>query len=208
MKSENRKIIASDKSFTKLLRKEIHRLGPNANLNHIDTSKITKMTRIFYGDDEFDGDISEWDTSSVVDMSYAFGLSVFNGDISNWNTANVIHMDGTFANSKFKGDISQWNTKNVLYMNGLFCNAEFNGDISQWDFSNVVDANGMFEQNLKRSSFSNIDISRWQQNKQIVYDGWFLKMVEQSHQFKNEYEASILKSTITQALKIDKSISL
>ena len=38
---------------------------------------------------EFDGDISEWDVSSVTDMKYMFSYSKFDGDISGWDVSEV-----------------------------------------------------------------------------------------------------------------------
>ena len=43
------------------------------------------------------GDISDWDTSNVTDMTDLFdGISKFNDDISKWNTDKVTTMEGMF----------------------------------------------------------------------------------------------------------------
>ena len=39
---------------------------------------------------KFNGDISKWNVSNVIDLKYMFSHSKFNGDISNWNVSNVI----------------------------------------------------------------------------------------------------------------------
>ena len=105
-----------DKSeFKELLKKLIDKRGYDANLNDIDTSKITDMNSLF-DRSEFNGDISNWNVSNVYDMSYMFMQSKFNGDISNWDVSNVETMDGMFYRSEFTGE---------------------NGDISKWDVSNA-----------------------------------------------------------------------
>ena len=98
-----------------LVYKLIKERGNDANLNDIDTSKITDMNSLF-DRSEFNGDISNWNVSNVYDMSYMFMQSKFNGDISNWDVSNVETMDSMFYRSEFTGE---------------------NGDISKWDVSNA-----------------------------------------------------------------------
>ena len=45
----------------------------------------------------------------------------FNGDVSNWDTGQVTDMSGMFAHaSSFNGDVSKWNTAAVTYMIEMF----------------------------------------------------------------------------------------
>ena len=81
-----------------------------------------------------------WDTSNVTDMSRMFyGNNVFNQDISSWNTSNVTSMSYMFVNAHaFNQDISSWDVSNVVYMSRMFEGARaFNQDISSWDISSA-----------------------------------------------------------------------
>ena len=55
----------------KIVEDTIEKEGKACDLNFIDTSKIKVMYKLFEGSD-FDGDISEWDVSSVENMKYMF----------------------------------------------------------------------------------------------------------------------------------------
>jgi len=124
-KKENTKvdeeiIVATDKTIIDIVKSEIKRLGNNADLNHIDVSKVTNM-------------------------SFVFEYSNFNGDISKWDVSKVEIMRAMFEYSNFKGDISKWDVSKVRNMSEMFYNSQFNGDISKWDVSNVDNMMGMFD---------------------------------------------------------------
>ena len=106
-----------------LIRWTMHANGNKADLNFIDTSKITDMDNLF---------------------STKYGLQAFNGDISKWNVSNVIRMNCMFQDSQFNGDISKWKVSNVKYMRSMFESSQFTGNISKWDVSNVRDHDYMF----------------------------------------------------------------
>jgi surface protein len=102
-----------------LVAKLIEERGDDADLNDINTSKITDMSFIF-SSSLFNGDISNWDVSNVEDMRYMFADSAFNGDISNWDVSKVENMYYMFAHSKFNGDISNWDVSNVKDIRSVF----------------------------------------------------------------------------------------
>ena len=137
------------KELKELIDKLIEKRGNDADLNDIDTSKITDMSYMFK-ESYFNGDISEWDVSNVKDMNHMFFNSKFtekNGDLSTWDVSKVEDMSYMFSYSEFNGDISEWDVSNVKNMEFMFSKSKFtceNGDISNWDVSNVEDMQYMF----------------------------------------------------------------
>ena len=115
----------------KIIKDTIKEQGNKCDLNFIDTSKITDMSRLFR-DSKFTGDISKWDVSNVVDMNRLFRDSKFNGDISKWNTSKVENMSFMFSGSVFDGNISKWNTSKVKDMNSMFYDSPLEGHEPDW----------------------------------------------------------------------------
>merc|ERR1712238_168779 len=65
----------------------------------------------------------------------------FNGDVSDWDVSSVKDMTGMFVETRnFNGDVSDWDVSSVKYMSGMFYGVtEFNSDVSDWDVSSVTD---------------------------------------------------------------------
>lgn len=150
-------VIATDElHLLQLIRNQIAREGLSCSLNHIDVSNVKNMSYLFSRFRQFNGDISQWDTSNVTSMRMMFGDSAFNNDISAWDVSNVSDMSEMFWNSLFNGNISRWDVANVTDMNAMFEQSSFDGDISRWDVSKVTDMGAMF-----RASTFNQNISEW-----------------------------------------------
>lgn len=98
-------------------------------------SYITSTSNMFLGANQFNQDISMWDTSNVTNMSGMFdNAETFNQDISGWDVSNVTNMMFMFRYAhKFNQPIGSWNVKNVTNMKSMFESAPaFNQDLSQW----------------------------------------------------------------------------
>lgn len=102
---------------------------------------------------EFGGDgldLSEFNTSNIVNMERLFGwcrqLRVI--DLSNFSTGNVVNMCCMFAGCKSlqKLDLSNFNTGNVTDMHGMFlgCESLEELDLDSFDIGNVEDIGCMF----------------------------------------------------------------
>ncbi len=139
----------------------------NPDVSLLDVSNVTNMYGIFLHWSSsllFVPNVSSWDVSSVIDMSYVFyGLTNFNEDISSWDVSNVTNLSGLFTYAvSFNQDIGNWDVSNVTSTDRMFMGAwnstisSFNQDIGNWDVSNVTDMSWMFY-----NSIFNQDINSW-----------------------------------------------
>jgi hypothetical protein len=112
-----------------------------------ETIRLVGMVHPLYG---FIGD---WDTSAVMDMSWAFAAPYGQSEVDlsgikylRWDTQNVTDMSYMFYNCEsFNGDLGAWRFPEVEDMNNMFFGCvSFNGDVRGWRFPAVVDMNNMF----------------------------------------------------------------
>jgi surface protein len=118
------------------------------------------------------GHISEWDVSSVTDMSQLFQhKNTFNDDISRWDVSNVINTSGMFAcATSFSRSLGDWDVSSVTDSNHMFFGAlSFNAAIGDWDVSNVTNMNYMF---CNVRAF-NAPIGNWNVSKVVMMEGMF-----------------------------------
>ena len=175
-------IEADDKNIYDVVYQEILRLGFEADLNHIDVSKVTRMSWVFAPNkmfmkksktakqafENFNGDISEWDVSNVIDMGNMFnGCTKFNGDLSRWDVSKVKNMTQMFYGCfKFNGDLSRWNVSNVETMHGMFqsCRSFEGIGLSSWDMKKVKDKRYMLDGciKIKDREKTNDDPTTWE----------------------------------------------
>ena len=138
------------------------------------TSKVTNMKGLFANNDyynslkapekgyymkgvqNFNEDISGWDTTKVTDLSYMlngdFPFAVqFNQPLDSWNVSKVTDMNHMFYYAPyFNQPLKSWNVSKITYMNKMFYSAQnFNQPLKSWNVSKVIDMSSMFEDAIK-----------------------------------------------------------
>ena len=95
-----------------------------------DVSRVTDMSRLFYGLGDFNEDLSKWETGNVTDMSEMFRFATsFTSDLSQWQTGNVTNMSMMFYYaSSFTSDLSKWQTGKVTNMSAMFTGASIDSE--------------------------------------------------------------------------------
>lgn len=133
-------------------------VGWTGDYNNINVSAITDMSNLFENlqaengesfEENFNGNISNWDVSNVTNMAYMFAEMVaFDCDLSKWDVSNVENMQGMFYGaSSFNngGKKMDWDTINVYDMRYMFAYAtKFQQSINKWDLQETVETHGMF----------------------------------------------------------------
>lgn len=119
------------------------------NISNWDTSGVTDMSKLFLDASEFNDPIGSWDVSNVRTMHAMFDNAIeYNQPLENWNTALVEDMSEMFSATsptKFNQPIGSWNVSNVRTMNSMFFNAAcFNQNINEWNISRVENLKGIF----------------------------------------------------------------
>ena len=69
-----------------------------------------------------DCDLNDIDTSLITDMSRIFAFSAFCGNVSKWDVSKVKNMEGMFKHSKFNQDISNWKIQSNCKTYDMFYN--------------------------------------------------------------------------------------
>lgn len=104
---------------------------PDCVASGYDTSRVTDFDKLFTVDEwpieEFNEDISGWDTSSVVTMAWTFfELKSFNQILNRWDVSNVVNFEATFFDAKSFSDIGIiqiWNLHRRAVVLDMFCGA-------------------------------------------------------------------------------------
>ena len=125
--------VSSREQLIDIIQERIDKYGNNCDLNDLDISLVTRLNYLFYLFPEFNGNISNWNTSNITDFSFMFYKCKFNQDISNWKFNKAIFMNNMFEDSEFNQDISNWKfSKKLATTQEMFLNSEFDQDISNW----------------------------------------------------------------------------
>ena len=101
--------VSSREQLIDIIQERINKYGNNCDLNDLDISLVTHLNYLFYLFPEFNGNISNWNTSNIIDFSFMFYKCKFNQDISNWKFSKKLATTyEMFLNSEFDQDISNW----------------------------------------------------------------------------------------------------
>ncbi|CAB9502845.1 (Lipo)protein [Seminavis robusta] len=114
-----------------------------------DTSKVTTMARMFRSASTFDGDLTNFDTSSVTDISFmAHRATMFQGrGLASWDTSRIQFTSDAFSRAtNFNEPIQSWNTSSIVSFQNTFRQAvSFNQDLSSWNVASVMTFHNMFQ---------------------------------------------------------------
>lgn len=117
------------------------------DLRNVDTSPVTDMSYMFDCCKAKSINISEFNTSKVIDMECMFANCTIEVlDLSNFDTSNVKDMRAMFEHSKStRLDLSNFNTSKVIDMECMFydCDVQIL-DISSFDISKVTNMRNIF----------------------------------------------------------------
>ena len=145
-------------------------------LDNWNVSNVINIHNIFFGSPDNPmiltdiSALSNWDTSSIEDMSFTFQYNYLLSNIislANWNISNATNLRGFFAGCSSITDISalsNWDTRNVTTIRAMFQRTSITSvdALSEWNTSNVDSMNYLFNNTpslLDISGLTNWDTS-------------------------------------------------
>lgn len=117
------------------------------HISEWDVSSVTNMSYLFACCRDFNEPLNKWNVSSVTNMSCMFqGKKLFNQPLDNWNVSSVINMAHMFSGAtEFNQPLDKWDVSSVTCMNNMFNRAtKFNQPLEHWNVSSVTSMKGMF----------------------------------------------------------------
>jgi hypothetical protein len=148
----------------------------NGNISDWDVSSVTDMKEMFAGRAEFNQYIGDWDVSKVKYMNSMFyGAAQFNQYIGDWDMSNVTTTKLMFYGAaQFNQYIGKWDVSNVKDMIAMFSKAKaFNQYIGGWDVSKVESMQSMFEDGGFNQYIGDWDVSKVKYMNSMFADGSF-----------------------------------
>jgi surface protein len=106
-----------------------------------DLTNAQVLTNMFKSCEVFTGEVSNWDVSSVTNISGTFrSCDVFNSDLSGWDVSNNTRLNSTFQAARlFNQDVGGWDVSNVTTAQLCFAtNPVFDQDLSSWNIVNIA----------------------------------------------------------------------
>ena len=115
----------------------------NDDISNWNVSSVTNMSHMFANALSFNQPLDSWDVSSVTDMSYMFYAALsFDQPLNSWDVSSVTNMCGMFNGLDWE---SLSSIKNIFPINSY----SFNQTLNSWDVSSVTTMQGMFDAAVK-----------------------------------------------------------
>jgi surface protein len=114
-------------------------------------SNATSMQQAFQSCTNFNGNINNWDVSTITNFRNTFsGCTNFNQPLDNWDVSNATDMYRMFLNAtNFNQNINSWNVGNAQDLEGVFLNcSNFNQDLSDWNLESAQNLNGFLDNTI------------------------------------------------------------
>lgn len=131
----------------------------------LDTRNVVSMAGMFQYSGIESVDMSTWDTSGVIDMSYMFNYctSLTSVDMSSLDLSAVMDMSFMFnycISLTSVGDTSEWDMSNVRSIKALFQNCPLltGLNVTNWNTSNIINMGFAFWGN---TGLTSLDVSNW-----------------------------------------------
>ena len=122
-------------------------------VQNLDVSKIKSCEHMFYNSNFTNLNLSNWDTSNIINMIWMFSScsNLTDLDISNFDTSNTINIKYMFAYcSKLKNiNVNHFNINKITSIYGTFQNMSTLNylNLSNWDTSNINEFTFAFSSN-------------------------------------------------------------